>query len=366
MTKDTSGSSGVTSANLRYQGNDNLVQVSDWLTKILVGAGLVQLGRAPKALSELGNALRNGFGGGPSSAGFGLAVVLFYAVCGFVFLYLWSRLSLPKRLDKAETAEAVNQLKSETAQTVAAIKKGLSRPTTEPSQNQETAIDTTGPIGQRVEEFALAPRSMSFDLISNLAGAGLPRSSLNQVADEIEQELRRLLAATGHADAVLGSLDQMIQTIEEAANLEPGTLQAIRQFSTVQNLIAQQGSAVDPTVLRDAVDSGLEIVRALRSAPRDHNFVQFMDVPLFNDEAGQSEIDEARGVILRTASPDGTSTLRIFPTTRTDYQAGQEVSWEWNQNRQFGEVWFRDPADGTVKTAWRACLEFVGRDLSSF
>jgi len=34
--------------------NDNLVQISDWLTKIIVGVGLTQLYNIPKSINELG------------------------------------------------------------------------------------------------------------------------------------------------------------------------------------------------------------------------------------------------------------------------------------------------------------------------
>ena len=36
-----------------YQGNTNLEQISDWLTKILIGVGLVQLNALPGHIQEL-------------------------------------------------------------------------------------------------------------------------------------------------------------------------------------------------------------------------------------------------------------------------------------------------------------------------
>jgi hypothetical protein len=74
-----------------YLGNTNLEQISDWLTKILVGVGLVQLGRAPNALARLAHSLKPGFGGDNSSSSFGLAITIFLAVAGFLYLYFWSR-----------------------------------------------------------------------------------------------------------------------------------------------------------------------------------------------------------------------------------------------------------------------------------
>ncbi len=83
--------------------NTNLDQVSDWLTKLLVGVGLVQLGRAPKALGRLAANLSAGFGGVPqASAQFALAVVIYFAVCGFLMGYVWARLVLAKPLRDAD------------------------------------------------------------------------------------------------------------------------------------------------------------------------------------------------------------------------------------------------------------------------
>jgi len=69
-------------------GNTNLEVVSDWLTKIIVGVGLIQLGRpagpgrwAATCACRLRPAL--GFR-------FRLALVISYAALGFLFGYLWS------------------------------------------------------------------------------------------------------------------------------------------------------------------------------------------------------------------------------------------------------------------------------------
>jgi hypothetical protein len=89
----------------RYQGNTNLEQVSDWLSKIIVGVGLVQLGRLLPALGRLAQSLNVPLGGQPSSASFGLALISAYALLGFLFLYLWSRERLPRELHVAETVD---------------------------------------------------------------------------------------------------------------------------------------------------------------------------------------------------------------------------------------------------------------------
>ncbi|HEV2360937.1 MAG TPA: hypothetical protein VGS21_04475, partial [Acidimicrobiales bacterium] len=99
---------GATNGNSpRYEGNTNLEQVSDWLTKILVGVGLVQIGRAPGALGHLAGSLSGAFGGGKTSAAFGLASCIYFACLGFLFSYLWTRLYLPRALHDADVVDQV-------------------------------------------------------------------------------------------------------------------------------------------------------------------------------------------------------------------------------------------------------------------
>ena len=72
-------------------------------------------------------------------------------------------------------------------------------------------------------------------------------------------------------------------------------------------------------------------------------------------------------MILETTSPGGvTTTHRIFPTTRTHFQKGQIVAWEWvlDTARQWGATWYRDPDTDEIKHAWGGSLEFVGRPVS--
>ena len=75
----------------QYQGNTNLEQVSDWLTKIIVGVSLVEIGRIIPALAKLAEILKAPLGGQPSSAAFGVGVVIACALTGFFFIYLWTR-----------------------------------------------------------------------------------------------------------------------------------------------------------------------------------------------------------------------------------------------------------------------------------
>src|SRR2546430_12009714 len=87
----------------RLVPNTSLDQISDWLTKILVGVGLTQLFDLTVKLQALANYVAPVFGGTPTGAGFGLAVVLSSSAVGFMIGFVWTKLILSP--DLAEASE---------------------------------------------------------------------------------------------------------------------------------------------------------------------------------------------------------------------------------------------------------------------
>ncbi len=81
-----------------YLANTNLEQISDWLTKILVGVGLTQLTKLPQELQRIGNYLAEGLGNASSSRAFGITALLYFLVSGFLLSYVWTRLFFPVML----------------------------------------------------------------------------------------------------------------------------------------------------------------------------------------------------------------------------------------------------------------------------
>lgn len=84
-----------------YGENSNVDQISDWLTKILVGAGLTQLTHVPEALQKYSESVKPALGDFPSSGIFGTAILIFFLVDGFLIGYLWTRRSAAAELIKA-------------------------------------------------------------------------------------------------------------------------------------------------------------------------------------------------------------------------------------------------------------------------
>lgn len=82
------------SSRATYQPNTNLTQVSDWLTKIIIGVGLVEFGQLVDTIGRLGDSLEPSLGGSEAGKAFGIALVVGFFVIGFLIGYLYTRLRL--------------------------------------------------------------------------------------------------------------------------------------------------------------------------------------------------------------------------------------------------------------------------------
>jgi hypothetical protein len=86
------------------------LDVSDWLTKIIVGLSLVQIGKLPRAVSQLGRTLAPALGYTPDGkyacntasegaiGSIGVAMCLTALVFAFMIGYLWARVTFTRLL----------------------------------------------------------------------------------------------------------------------------------------------------------------------------------------------------------------------------------------------------------------------------
>lgn len=95
-----------------YAVNTNLEQISDWLTKILVGVGLTQITVMPEKMWMFAGRLSVGLGDASGNVVLALTIMIFFSVCGFMGGYLWTRLYLAGAFRRADT-EDVAQLKKQ-------------------------------------------------------------------------------------------------------------------------------------------------------------------------------------------------------------------------------------------------------------
>lgn len=115
------------------QANDNLIEISNWLTKILVGVGLVELGTIPGRLWSLAAHLESGLRPAQctgtvtcadlatSAQATGLAIIIFYFALGFLLGYIWTRIyferDLGAKVEKLKLANIRLELEKMNAET---------------------------------------------------------------------------------------------------------------------------------------------------------------------------------------------------------------------------------------------------------
>ncbi|HKB41777.1 MAG TPA: hypothetical protein VKD72_35455, partial [Gemmataceae bacterium] len=80
----------------------NLEQISDWLTKIIVGVGLVQLTSLPEKSLELGSFLATAFGRTTVPSAIILVILYYFGIFAFLLGYLWTRISLTTEFSRTE------------------------------------------------------------------------------------------------------------------------------------------------------------------------------------------------------------------------------------------------------------------------
>jgi hypothetical protein len=93
----------------RYTPNTNLEQISDWLTKILVGVGLTQIGQIGTSLDAVGQAIAPGLARLPGSKPFAVAIIVFFVTAGFLVGYLLTSLYLGRALTEADRANSLKK-----------------------------------------------------------------------------------------------------------------------------------------------------------------------------------------------------------------------------------------------------------------
>lgn len=127
---------------LNVLANTNLEQISDWLTKVLVGVGLTQLTQIVPRISAAHDALENWLGithGGV----IGLAIVTAFGCGGFVWAYFESRTSLMKVFSDDDPRGSADQ-PSVQQHSLNALAPPSARPST-PGMPAQT-VDTPPPI----------------------------------------------------------------------------------------------------------------------------------------------------------------------------------------------------------------------------
>jgi hypothetical protein len=243
--------------------NSNLVEISDWLTKIFVGVGLVELAKIPVKMQALAAYFAKGLRDcstepcAQSSESFAMAIIIFYAVCGFLIAYLWARLYLQRAFGElSDLREEVSEATTWIYIVFARVLTGLGT-WLHPKPPQ---IDPT-----------------SFQLALSGVKRGLAKYPL---APELHREMAYLLKAFATREsppnAVL--IGEALSHVQLAASLRPDDAVTIYNLACYQFLLKEDTSTVLANLKR-----AIELQPSLRStAATDPDLAGLRGNPVFD------------------------------------------------------------------------------------
>jgi hypothetical protein len=258
--------SGARRADSLQSTNTNLEQISDWLTKILVGVGLTQIQSVRGDLAALSSYFA--IAGSPSVT---LALVLNFAIAGFLTGYLLTRLFLTGAFVEVERSLHDRTIKAEELQEAGDFGAALNE--YESALQQVTA---TTPSLERTKVYT----GLIFNSLYEPPPEGF-QQAIAYGSRYLKDEERPSPQILAFLAAAYGQQYQY----ERDRHASPGVLQAIRMKALES---ARRAVSIDPgtlTLLRmmwDPNDSG--------KSPGDDDLECFFDDPDFKSLLGVQEV----------------------------------------------------------------------------
>jgi hypothetical protein len=179
-----------------YVVNTNLEQVSDWLTKALLGIGLVELGNLVTGFGNLSRTLGAAMGGGDVSVSAAGGIIVFFAPVGFLGGYVWARTTFMGALTdldnivRTPVADSIVDLAAQVrlkANRVGAVQEDLAASEDE-FENREPPLDIPAPVVGQVPDLVTLWREIE-DVLLRLTGP--PGDEVKDLADVIAVLQRR-------------------------------------------------------------------------------------------------------------------------------------------------------------------------------
>jgi hypothetical protein len=164
-----------------YQHNTNLEQVSDWLTKILIGVGLTQLVSLPSFLKKFSEFVAPGLGNFENSQIFSISILVYFLTCGFILSYLWTRFNAAEFLHA--DLEAIGELKKKVDNLQAGVEA-----TTDLKKNVENLqadMKATGDLKKEQDQNASAMVLVQQQLQQEVNKKEISQAVLDQTVREV-------------------------------------------------------------------------------------------------------------------------------------------------------------------------------------
>lgn len=279
---------------------------------------------------------------------------LLWPIFAFVVLFLF-RIQLAEAIGRFKKGKLLGQ-EVELNDSVVNLQRSASLLSEEVSAIPSSEVD--GSDSNELEDDESSVKNIIHE------AARSPKAALILLAAEIEKEAKQTLASIGKLKGRKGvNLRQAIDELDNHYGLPRHISSSLRLFWETRNNIIHGGETDERNIL-SAIDSGVSILKSLQALPRETNWIHHSGVPIYSDPECMVPINNGNGVILKSASSSGAKVFyRIFPTTRTNFEKGRKVAWEWSHENTWSDAWYRDPDSNEIKLAWSSSMEFVGRYL---
>ncbi len=196
-----------------YQPSTNLEQVSDWLTKILIGVGLVEIKQLGEALSTLGIRVSSALGSSVQGSGVATEVVVVaFTVVGFLSTYLWTRLyyGTLQALTDREIIRGLTSKVSETALVAEELRKAtnalasgelarpvptadLAKPTVQVAETDIISDRWPPAVQQAVRSLLSAPPMYDSDPVAEVFSSATSEANGRRLEAELVANLKTAL-----------------------------------------------------------------------------------------------------------------------------------------------------------------------------
>jgi len=288
----------------RYAVNTNLEEISDWLTKIIVGVGLIQLGQISEVLGRLVDSLASGLGGQPSSRLVAGAELVFFGTWGFLLGYLLTRTYLTAAFRAFDVEQLTARVAKEAAESATKtaenrelarnqgdanalalidrqLRARLTDETIDPSVLSDALRRASAPIREQAFTQAQAQRRDSWPWRSQLAQDAERATRMQQTMErtipifealiDADPDDARFHAELGYAmkDQLEPKLDRAVSELTEAIRLAPQKELPTDYLHFNRALVAIELEGQGQKIERDLVLSDLRSAMLGRASVRE-------------------------------------------------------------------------------------------------
>lgn len=192
-----------------------------------------------------------------------------------------------------------------------------------------------------------------------------PEIGILMVSGELEKKLKQIFALTGLSNShSYKTVVQSFDILEKSGYVTKNTINSLRIFLDLRNKIAHGVTVEKSNNIVGMLDMGIGLLKLVDSIPHEKNFVYRFNVPIFKNKDCTIPYEKGKAIMLETHSSNGvTKSKRVFPTTRTDYEIGMQLTWEWSFENKWDEAFYIDPDTKENKVAWSSSAEYIGRDI---